>query len=139
MLALQPVTLLAFWQSYFGRLADASIAHHIHGITGTAWILLIALQSWLIHHGKASAHRAFGRVLFLLVPIMIGAFALVTFVGAQQSVKQSRFYVLFGKSLLTADALLTFATAAQVYLALKFRNQLRIRSALMISTVLGLV
>ena len=55
MLALLPVTLLAFWQSYFGRLSDASIAHHIHGITGTAWILLIALQSWLIHHGKA--HR----------------------------------------------------------------------------------
>lgn len=139
MLAILPITVLAFWQSYFGKLTDAPIEHHIHGITGTAWIVLIALQSWSIHQGNVSLHRLTGKALFILVPPMIGAFALVTHAGALKSVAGSVFYIKFGQALLTTDAMLTFSTAIQVYLALRFRRQVYLHSAFMISTVIGLL
>jgi len=139
LLGLIVITVLAFWNSYFGVIDKAPVAHHFHGITSTFWILLIAFQSWLIHNNKRNLHRQFGKLLFLLIPMMIGAFALVTLVGAQKSVAQHPFYLQFGQALLTSDALLTVMTAVQVYLALRFRSNVRLHSALMIGTLIGLL
>lgn len=138
-LALIPITVLAFWQNYFGRLDEAPIEHHFHGITSTLWILLLAAQSWLIHNNKVSLHELFGKSLFALVPIMVGSFAMVTYAGAIKTVEQHPFYMMFGKALLTGDAILTFAIPLQIFLALKFRKFVGLHSALMLSTVTGLL
>ena len=139
MAALMLVTVFAFWPSYFGQLSVAPWIHHMHGITGTLWILLIAVQSHTIHAGKRDLHRSLGRVLFVLVPLMVGAFSLVTWLGAQKSVGGHPFYEEIGHFLLTADALLTFTTPLIVYLALRFRRNIQVHAALMISTVFGLL
>lgn len=139
MLALLPATLLAFWPSYFGILREAPLAHHLHGVTGTLWILLLAGQSFAIHSRRLSAHRTMGRLVFVLAPLLIGAFSLVTWAGAQKSVAQHPFYEAFGRALLTGDALLVFATALLVYLALRHRRRVHLHSALMLSTVMGLL
>lgn len=49
------------------------------------------------------------------------------------------FYEAFGRALLTGDALLVFATALLVYLALRYRRRFHLHGALMISTVMGLL
>ncbi|TDR16857.1 hypothetical protein [Marinicella litoralis] len=139
MFVLLAVTVIAFWPSYFAVLSEAPLAHHIHGITATVWILLIALQSWLIHHGKRQQHRKAGLLIFIMVPLMTAAFALVTWLGAIKAVGQHPFYVEIGQALLTADVLLIFATALQIYLALKFRRNVHVHSALIISTLFGLL
>lgn len=139
MLALLPVTLLAFWPSYFGILREASLAHHLHGVTGTLWILLIAGQSFAIHSRRLPLHRAAGRLVFALAPLLIGAFSLVTWVGAQKSAVQHPFYEAFGRALLTGDALLVFATTLLLYLALRYRRRVHLHGALMIGTVIGLL
>lgn len=139
MLALLPLTLLAFWPSYFGILREAPLAHHLHGVTGTLWILLIAGQSFAIHSRRLSLHRAAGRLVFALAPLLIGAFSLVTWAGAQKAAVQHPFYEAFGRALLTGDALLVFATTLLVYLALRHRRRVHLHGALMISTVIGLL
>lgn len=139
MLALLPVTLLAFWPSYFGTLREAPLAHHLHGVTGTLWILLLAGQSFAIHSRRLSVHRTMGRLVFVLAPLLIGAFSLVTWAGAQKSAAQHPFYEAFGQALLTGDALLVFVTALLVYLALRHRRRVHLHSALMLSTVMGLL
>lgn len=139
MLALLPVTLLAFWPSYFGILREAPLAHHLHGVTGTLWILLIAAQSFSIHSRRLSLHRTVGKLVFVLAPLMVGAFSLVTWAGAQKSMLQHPFYEAFGRALLTGDALLVFATALLIYLALRHRRRVHLHGALMISTVMGLL
>ena len=107
MLALLVITVIAFWPSYFGQLSKAPLAHHLHGVTSTLWVLLIAWQSWLIHSGRRQAHRTAGKLMFVLVPLMTAAFALVTWAGAQKAVGGHPFYTLFGQALLTADVWLT--------------------------------
>lgn len=139
MLLLLPVTVVAFWPSYFGKLPDAPLAHHMHGITGTLWILLIASQSYLVQTRNLKLHRRLGKLVFVLTPVLVGAFALVTWVGAQKSVVDHPFYVHFGQALLTGDAMLTFTTPLIVYLALRYRRNMHLHGALMISTVFGLL
>ncbi len=133
------ITLMAFWDSYFGKLLEAPLPHHLHGITSTLWILLIGTQNWLIHNNHRDLHRRFGKALFILVPLMTAAFAMVTWVGAQKSVGDHPFYVQFGQALLTADMFLLFSTPLQIYLALKLRKNIRLHSALMLGTLIGLL
>ena len=139
MLALLPLTVAAFWPSYFGILRDAPLAHHLHGVTGTLWILLIAGQSFAVHSRRLPLHRSMGRLVFALAPLLIGAFALVTWAGAVKSSVNHPFYEMFGRALLTGDALLTFATPLLVYLALRHRRNVYLHGGLMIATVIGLL
>ncbi|MFC5798106.1 hypothetical protein [Sphingopyxis terrae] len=68
------MTLLAFWPGYFSRLGTAKIAWHIHAVTATAWMLLLAAQSWSIDRGERARHRSLGLAIFILVPMfMVGA------------------------------------------------------------------
>ncbi|MFV0542314.1 MAG: hypothetical protein ACK5L8_01370 [Marinicella pacifica] len=139
LIALLGITLLAFWDSYFGVLKEASLAHHLHGITATTWIVLMALQSFLIHRGQCSLHRIFGMSLFLIVPLMTAAFTMVIQLGVQKTLAQHPFYMLFGEALLTIDVLLLLTVPLQVYLALRFRRRVRLHSALMLGTVIGVM
>ncbi len=139
MLLLVPVTVLAFWPSYFGMLPKASLIHHLHGVTGTLWVLLIAAQSYSVHARKLQLHRTVGKLVFVLTPLMVAAFALVTWLGAQKSMGNHPFYLQAGHALLTGDALLTLATPLLVYLALANRRNVYLHGALMISTVFGLL
>lgn len=138
-IALLVLTFMGFWDSYFGKLGEAPLAHHMHGITSTLWLVLMAVQSWLIHSQRRELHKSFGKTLFILVPIMSGAFAMVTWVGAQKSVGGHPFYIQFGQALLVADVFLLFATSLHVYLALRFRQNVRLHSALMFGSVFGLI
>jgi len=139
LIALLAITIVAFWPSYFGILESASVAHHLHGVTGTLWILLIASQNYLAHSGSINLHRKLGKLMFVLVPAMVGAFALVTFDGAVKSKALNPFYLEFGQALLTVDVMLTFAIPFTLYLALRYRQQVQLHSALMISSVIGLL
>lgn len=139
MLLLLAVTVLAFWPSYFGILPQAPLGHHLHGITGTLWVLLIAAQSYSVQSRKFRLHRLMGKAVFVLAPVLIGSFALVTWLGAIKSVADHPFYVQAGHALLTGDALLTLATPLIVYLALRHRRNRFEHGALMISTVFALL
>ena len=132
-------TFLGFWNSYFGKLTEAPLAHHLHGVTSTLWILLMVLQSWSIHSQRRHLHKSMGKALFILVPFMIAAFAMVTWVGAQKAVGGHPFYTQFGQALLIADVLLLFSTSLHIYLALRFRGNVRLHSALMLGSVFGLI
>jgi hypothetical protein len=139
LISLLLITVIAFWDSYFGKLLDAPLAHHLHGITATFWIILLAVQSWLIHQKKRDMHRKFGKLVFIMAPLMLGAFALVILAGAHKSVAMHPFYVQFGQALILVDVLLLFSTALQIYLAFKLRHNVRLHSALIFGTLIGLL
>ncbi len=133
------LTVIAFWPSYFGNLKQASFAHHFHGITASLWILLMAWQSKLAHSTNIKLHKASGKILFILIPLMVGAFALVTLAGAQKAVAGHPFYQMFGQALLTVDLFLILAVPFGVYLSLKLKKKPQLHSAYMFGTVAGLL
>ncbi|WP_348673794.1 hypothetical protein [uncultured Abyssibacter sp.] len=139
LLALLPITVIAFWPSYFGRMPDAPPVHHLHGVTSTAWILLMAWQAWLFRQKNIALHRVTGRAMFVVVPLMVAGFAWVSLFGAVRASTGRLFYVEFGTALLTLDVLLTFTTPWLVYLALRYRQRMELHSALMIGTLMPLL
>lgn len=66
--------LVAFWPSYFSRLALQPSYHvHAHGLAMTAWVALLVSQAWLMRTGKRATHKWMGKLSYVLVPLVISA------------------------------------------------------------------
>jgi hypothetical protein len=63
---------VAFWPSYFSRLADQpSSHHHAHGLAMSAWLALLIAQASLMRGGNRALHRRLGLLSYLLVPVIV--------------------------------------------------------------------
>jgi uncharacterized membrane protein YozB (DUF420 family) len=64
--------ILAFWPSYYSRLADQPTSHiHAHGLAMTAWLALLVAQAVLVRSGRRDVHRKLGLVSYALVPAIV--------------------------------------------------------------------
>lgn len=61
-----------FWPSFFRPLAARDLAHAVHGITATLWVVALAVQSWLMSRGLRRWHRRVAWVaLLVLLPVLV--------------------------------------------------------------------
>jgi hypothetical protein len=66
--------VVAFWPTYFSRLADQPTYHpHLHGLAMTAWCVLVVAQAVLIRSGRRALHARLGLTSYALVPLMVAA------------------------------------------------------------------
>lgn len=66
------LAIAAFWPPYLSRRWAAIDAYtHVHALLGTAWLLLLIVQPWLIAKGFRAAHRAVGRGAVLVAPAFV--------------------------------------------------------------------
>ncbi len=68
------VTWLGFSFSYFARLKQNDIFHHLHGASAGAWMALLIIQPILYQRGQLAAHRRLGRIgsIVLIPALLIG-------------------------------------------------------------------
>lgn len=132
------VILVGFWPSYFADLPAAPSAFHFHGAAASVWVLMVAAQSWTVHHQKIELHRATGRASLYLFPFLImGLFAIIDFTakslaGANSGLAQQ----LYGTHFLIGMAIAATAYVVLYYRALKFRRQVWIHAGYMLGTPL---
>lgn len=62
---------VGFFPSYFSRLSETDLAHHIHAVIGISWMLLVLAQTYLIGHGGVRWHRRAGVLSFVLAPLLV--------------------------------------------------------------------
>jgi hypothetical protein len=60
------VVMIGFARSYWLAMTDAPFRQHLHGLTATAWFVLLILQPWLVTNGHAARHRLVGMLALLL-------------------------------------------------------------------------
>ena len=66
------VTWVGFSQSYFVRLNQVTIYHHIHGALAGAWILVLIIQPILYQRGQLELHRKIGRIAgYIIFPLLL--------------------------------------------------------------------
>lgn len=65
------VVLLAFWPSFFSRPAANATPHLLHGITATAWVVLLVTQALLMRLRRNHVHRRLGRLGYVLMPALV--------------------------------------------------------------------
>lgn len=68
------LAVLGFWPSYFSKFFDGSddfnFYFHFHAICAVLWIALLIIQPVLIHQGKVRLHRFFGKLSYVLIPLI---------------------------------------------------------------------
>ena len=136
LLLLLPFAFLAFWPRYFSDLGGAPPAFHVHGMAGTAWVLLIAFQSWTIHHRHNALHRSVGLWSALLFALFtVGGLLVIQTAGHATIAGANPFSARFGARLSTVDALSVIGVACLYYLALGSRRKVQLHARYMIATV----
>ncbi len=65
------VIFAGFFQSFFSKLQQTDLSHHLHGISATLWLLLLIVQPFLYSRSNISLHRKLGKISFVLVPLLL--------------------------------------------------------------------
>ncbi|HEV8397796.1 MAG TPA: hypothetical protein VGQ37_26120 [Vicinamibacterales bacterium] len=127
--------LVAFWPSYFSRLADQPSAHpHMHGLAMTAWLVLLIAQGSLMRSGNRALHRRLGLLSYLLVPVIV----VVTLRFVHFTVQESPDLGDYGLFFLALVVLTLVTFVALFGLAMLYRARPAVHARFMVSTLFPL-
>ncbi|HET8771476.1 MAG TPA: hypothetical protein VFM71_10890 [Gemmatimonadaceae bacterium] len=77
-LAALAAIVAGFWPSFFRPLGAGDIAHSVHGLTATLWVVALIVQSALMSRGLVRWHRRVAVVALMLLPVLVvSAFQMV--------------------------------------------------------------
>ena len=127
--------VVAFWPSYFSRLADQPSVHsHAHGLAMTAWLALLIAQASLMRAGNRALHRRLGLLSYLLVPVIV----VVTLRFVHYTVREVPELGDYGLFFL-ALVVLTLVTFVTLFaMAMLYRKQPAVHARFMVSTLFPL-
>lgn len=137
LLGLFPLIAVAFWPGYFGQLSKAPFALHAHGITATAWLILLTSQSWAISAKNLAWHRIFGLATFVVLPLFAAAGPLaLQGMALLWSTKADPFHSAFGTRLVIADMIAGPCVVILVVYAFYHRRRVEDHASAMLATAL---
>lgn len=59
-------TLAGFWFSYWSKFTEVPFRHHAHGLTATAWYILLIIQPWIYNRKSLKLHKQVGFIGLIL-------------------------------------------------------------------------
>lgn len=139
-LSLFPLSALAFWPSYLSQFTTAPMQFHVHGLTATLWLVLLAAQSWTVHHGQRQLHRTLGPLSLVLFPLfLIGGVGI--FIGmAQRFVEAaSPFYTMYAARLAWLDFVSVGGVSYFFYEAMRQRRKVHPHARYLLATTIFLL
>lgn len=137
-IALAVLTVFAFWPSYTTEPPPLVFTpyHHFHAVVSTLWLLLLIVQPFLITSGKIRLHRQLGRTTYVIMPLLLLGFLLLSH-QALQGKEGSDFAVETYLSYLRF--VLGLACGGFWALALRYKKQRGLHGRLMICAGLTVV
>lgn len=138
-LALIALTVIGFWPTYFAVLRASPWGFHLHGITATLWLLLLAAQSWSAHGQRFALHRRYGLASLGLFPLFFAGMVAVVLGMAQATAAGSPFYAMYGARLALMDIPSVGLVGYLYYRALADRRHVQLHTRWMLATPLPLV
>jgi len=78
------ISFLGFYETYFGffpRFEGTSWVVHFHVLTILCWFVMLVAQGWLAKNGRIEQHRRVGRISYVLAPLIVIGFVLITNLG----------------------------------------------------------
>jgi hypothetical protein len=137
-IAMIGATVVAFWPAYFSSLTTAPWGFHLHGITASLWMLLLAFQSWSIHGGQRRLHRIAGIGSLVLFPFFLAGNVAVV-LSMAKATPVNPFYQVYGARLGIMDATTPIILGWLYYHALSERRNIHLHARFMMATPLLLI
>ena len=125
------VSILGFWDLYFGSEADPQPHHHLHLVTVAAWLFFLLFQLNSVARGDFKAHRKNGISVLLMASIVVAAVAFLSVLSAQRAIGLGR-----PDELLVQNVMVSLQFGLLIVLAFLFRKRREIHGSLMFSTLL---
>lgn len=139
-LSLFPLAGLAFWPQYISQFSTAPTEFHAHGVTASLWLVLLAAQSWSIHHGHRLWHRTVGMGSLVLFPLFLAGGASIFIGMAQRYVEAATpFYQLYPARLAWLDIVAVSGIAFFYFQAMKLRRNVSLHSGYLLATAIFLL
>lgn len=139
-LGLFPLAGLAFWPNYLSVLSTSPPSFHLHGITASMWLILLAIQSWSIHHGQRAFHKTSGLVSLALFPLFLAGGATIFIGMAQRYVAAATpFSAIWPPHLAWLDFVSVGGMAYFYFQALKHRRKVGPHSSWLLATAIFLL
>jgi hypothetical protein len=138
-LAAFPLAFLAFWPNYLSVLGDSPWSYHLHGVTASMWLILLAIQSWSIQHGHRQFHKTNGLVSFALFPLFMAGGATIFLGMAERFAAGSPFHALYAPRLAWLDFVSVVGMAWFYFQALRYRRFVGKHSSYLLATAIFLL
>ncbi len=126
---------LGFWPSYWSTIGKVPWQFHAHGVAASAWVILVATQSWTAHHKQLGIHRAAGKASLLLFPFLIAGLCAIIDVTAKGYVAgEGPLRALLGASFLIGLLVAAAAYVTLYFQALKHRRKVWLHAGYLLGT-----
>jgi hypothetical protein len=125
------VSVLGFWEIYFGEKAEPNAFHHLHVATNAIWIGLLLYQLRLIGSNRFGDHRRAGLAILGIAPLLVATTALLSVRSALKGITTGE-----GDFLIIQNVGVTLEVALLVFLAFVLRKRRKLHGALLLSTCL---
>jgi hypothetical protein len=124
------ISVLGFWDIYFGAEADAQPHHHLHLVTDFIWMGLLLTQLTLIARGRYGMHRKVGLAVLLFGPLLVATTATLSVLSAHKGVVSGK-----GDFLIIQNVGVTIELGLFIVLAFLLKNNRKLHASLLLSTL----
>lgn len=125
------ISVLGFWDIYFGPEAAAQPHHHLHLATAFVWMGLLLIQLTLIARDRFADHRKIGLAVLAAAPILVATTAMLSVHSARKGVESGE-----GDFLIIQNVGVTIELALLILLAFVLKNRRKLHAALLMSTTI---
>lgn len=125
------ITVLGFWNIYFGAEADAQSHHHLHITTVFIWMGLLLTQLILIARGSYRKHRDVGRAVLVAGPLLVATTAMLSVHSAHKGMVSGD-----GDFLIVQNVMVTIELGLFIVLAFVLKNRRKLHGSLLLGTTI---
>lgn len=125
------VSILGFWDLYFGAEADPKPHHHLHVATAFMWLGLLLYQLRLIDRRKFADHRNAGRIVLFAAPLLVATTAMLSVHSAHAGVVSGE-----GDFLIVQNVMGTLELGLLIFMAFLLRENRKLHGSFLLSTTI---
>ena len=125
------ISVLGFWEIYFGAEAEAQPHHHLHITTAFMWMGLLAYQLSLIAGRSREMHRKVGVVVLGAGPLLVATTAMLAVHSAHKGVVSGE-----GDMLIVQNVMTTIELGLFIFLAFLLKKRRKLHGSLLLSTTI---
>jgi len=125
------ISILGFWDIYFGADADPQPHHHLHIATAFIWMGLLLTQLVLLARRRYGDHRRLGLAVLVAAPLLVATTAMLSVHSAHRGVASGE-----GDFLIVQNVMVTVEVALFVFLAFLWKRRRKLHGALLLSTTI---